>query len=210
MGFAEASAAGTRGPRRAMASILAPTLGPMKRPRILCRFDRRPGWIPRGAVAALALAAGAILGPDGGGEAGAAFIALGVVALVEGLRPGPHASGGRGGDERGVSGGLGAELIALERRGWLVAQAVSTGPAGEIDYLVTAPSVSFLIDVASSGTERSAAIRLEAHAEWARQVYGPDRRLEPILCRSGPSPGGTTGAREVAPRELINYLLDRG
>lgn len=206
MGFAKRSAAGLCGPSRAMPSNPAPTVGPM----ILRRLDRCPAWLSGGAVAALALAAGGILEPDGGGGAGAAFIALGLLALLAGLRSGPGTPRGRGSGRGGSSGGLGAELMALERRGWLVARSVPTGGNGEIDYLVTAPSISFLVDVAPPGSAPAVANRLEAQLDWARERYGPDRRLEPILCGSATARGRVGSARQVPPCELVDYLLDRG
>lgn len=209
MGFAEPSAAGLCGPSRAMPSNPAPTVGPMRGSTIIRRIDRRPARLSGGAVAAMALAAGGILGPDGGGGAGAAFIALGLLALLAGLRSGSRTPRGRGSGRGGGSGRLGAELMALERRGWLVARSVPTGGNGEIDYLVTAPSTSFLVDVAVPGSAPLVASRLEAQLDWARERYGPDRLLEPILCGSV-APGRVRGARHVPPCELVDYLLDRG
>jgi len=101
--------------------------------------------------------------------------------------------------------------MALEERGWLVSESVPAGHRGLIDFLVTTPAVSFVIDVAE-GQGTAAEVRLDGHLAWARERYGPGRHIEPVLCGDAAAGSGRSaiGARPISPSRLVPFLVDRG
>jgi hypothetical protein len=104
------------------------------------------------------------------------------------------------------------ELMELERCGWLVCADVPTDVCGEIDFLVSSPATSFLVDLACPGRhgEARARTRLEAHERWARERYGPGRPIVAVLCVEDQAPAGGGSLHRVAGAELRGFLLDRG
>ena len=107
---------------------------------------------------------------------------------------------------------VGSRLSVLEERGWLVEHDVRKSGRGNIDHLVHAPAVTFLIETKAARWRERDIEQARRHVRWAAARYGRERDLVGVICvqRSEDRPRQVDGVYVVGAVHLVDLLADRG
>jgi hypothetical protein len=159
-------------------------------------------------VAAALLALATAIGARGGGGVGAILIAAGLLVANEARGRARSARGFKIGaiaEER-----VGARLGALEEWGWVVEHDVQKRGGGNVDHVVHAAGVTFVIDTKASRWRYRDLAQAHRHADWAARRYGGGREIVPVVCVQGADLPARLfdGVFVVGAARLTDFLCD--
>jgi hypothetical protein len=108
---------------------------------------------------------------------------------------------------------VGARLDTLRGRGFEVEHDVSKPGRGNVDHVVHAGIVTFVIDTKRSTWRPSDLEQARRHSEWASENYGAQRMIVPVICverRWQRPPELVEGIHVVGGDDICSFVISRG
>jgi hypothetical protein len=107
---------------------------------------------------------------------------------------------------------VGAQLDSLRDVGFAVEHDVRKKGRGNVDHVVHAGSVTFLIDTKRSTWRGADLGQARRHAEWASSHYGSRRVFVSVICvqRSQKPPHVVENVHIVSGSDIRSFVMSRG
>jgi hypothetical protein len=107
---------------------------------------------------------------------------------------------------------VGVRLDTLRKVGFEVEHDVRKRGRGNVDHVVHAGTVTFVIDTKRSRWRPPDLDQARRHSEWAIANYGARRMIVPVICieRSRRPPELVEGVHVVAGEDICSFVMNRG